>query len=75
LEPLLTPEQRVRLEKFREERANTRSATVWVMSPDGLPQRRPVRVGLTDSRFAELVSGDLKPGDEVVVRSRKVKVQ
>jgi HlyD family secretion protein len=75
IEPLLNPEQRARLQKYRDERASSRSAAVWVLSPEGVPERRPVRVGLTDIRFAELVGSDLKPGDQVIVRSRKVKVQ
>lgn len=75
METLLNPEQRARLEKYRKERAQTKSATVWLLSKDGTPERRSVRVGLTDVRFAELVGAELKPGEQVIVRSRRLKAQ
>jgi HlyD family secretion protein len=33
---------------------------------NGRPEAVPVRIGLENDSFAEIVSGDLKPGDEVV---------
>jgi HlyD family secretion protein len=40
-------------------------AQVWVLR-DGVPTAVAVVAGLDDDRFTEIVSGDLKPGDEVV---------
>jgi hypothetical protein len=34
------------------------------------PKAHPVRIGLADDRYTEIVSGDLKEGDAVVLRSR-----
>jgi HlyD family secretion protein len=39
---------------------------VWVLR-DGQPQRVPVVTGLSDGSFAEIVRGDLAPGDNVVI--------
>jgi len=39
---------------------------VWVLR-DGQPTRVPVVIGLSDGTFAEIVKGDLQPGDRVVV--------
>lgn len=39
---------------------------VWVMGPDGQPQPRRIKVGLSDGASTEVVDGDLKEGDVVV---------
>jgi HlyD family secretion protein len=39
---------------------------VWVLR-DGKPVRVPITVGLDDGTYAEVVEGDLEPGDQVVV--------
>jgi HlyD family secretion protein len=39
---------------------------VWVLGPDGKPQPRRIRVGLTDGASTEVVEGDLKEGDVVI---------
>ena len=39
---------------------------VWLLQ-EGQLHRVPVTIGLTDATFAEVVQGDLKPGDPVVV--------
>jgi HlyD family secretion protein len=45
--------------------ANT--GRVWIPDPvSGQPKAVPVRLGLTDGRFSELLAGDLKEGDEVI---------
>ena len=41
-------------------------ASVWVLR-DGTPTKVKIVAGLTDGSFAEVVSGDVKPGDPVVV--------
>ncbi len=39
---------------------------VWVLR-DGKPMRSPIAVGLDDGTYAEVLHGDLKPGDQVIV--------
>jgi HlyD family secretion protein len=58
-----------------EERAEARRARsrrhVWVQ--DGhLLRAIEVTVGLSDSRYSELLSGDLKPGDKLVIGIQQV---
>lgn len=42
-------------------------STVYLVDGNGELKALPVRTGITDSRFTELLSGELKPGDKVVV--------
>jgi HlyD family secretion protein len=48
--------------------SNTTSGTVWVLR-QGRPARVPVTIGLDDGANAEIVSGNLKAGDQVIVSS------
>jgi HlyD family secretion protein len=43
------------------------SGTVYVKGPGGVPQARSVRVGLNDGTRAEILSGEISPGDSVIV--------
>ncbi|MBI3785302.1 MAG: efflux RND transporter periplasmic adaptor subunit [Deltaproteobacteria bacterium] len=40
---------------------------VWLLQPDGQIEKVDVHLGLRNDQFAELLSGDIKPGDEVAV--------
>ncbi len=73
LEPLLTPEQRSKFAAFKKEREGTQRATVWVLSKDGSLEKRSIRVGLADIQHVELASNEVRPGEAVVVRSRKAR--
>ena len=44
-----------------------RPAIVWVLGKDNQPEARHVVVGITDGTWTQLVSGDLKEGDAVIV--------
>jgi len=50
----------------KEAKADGMQATVYVLAQGAL-RAAPIRVGITDSRFTEVVSGDLKAGQQVVV--------
>jgi HlyD family secretion protein len=41
--------------------------SVFILSPEKKPVEKKVMLGLTDGAMTELVSGDLKAGDEVIV--------
>lgn len=45
---------------------NRNSGKVWVRADGGL-RAIPVKLGITDRRYTEIVSGELKAGDEVIV--------
>ena len=42
------------------------SAEVWVLR-NGIPVRVPITAGLDDDTNVEIVAGDLKPGDQVII--------
>src|SRR4029434_864586 len=39
---------------------------VWVLGADGKPDRRRIKVGLSDGASTEVVEGELKEGDMVI---------
>jgi HlyD family secretion protein len=61
----LSPEQRARLSELRGTRGT--AGTVWVAEEGAPPRAVPVRLGVTDGTVTEIVSGDLSPGQAVVV--------
>ncbi len=48
--------------------AGQRSYGVWILET-GKPKRVAIAVGISDGSFTEVVSGDLKEGQEVIVES------
>jgi multidrug efflux pump subunit AcrA (membrane-fusion protein) len=40
---------------------------VWVLGPDNKPQPRRVKLGITDGMATEVIEGDLKEGETVIV--------
>jgi len=44
-----------------------RPAIVWVLGPDKKPQSREIMVGISDGTSSEVVSGNLKEADSVIV--------
>ncbi|MEL6692395.1 MAG: efflux RND transporter periplasmic adaptor subunit [Pseudomonadota bacterium] len=49
---------------------NIRDAALWVQTADGKMQQKPVRLGLSDGAFIEVVSG-LEEGEQVVTGIRE----
>jgi HlyD family secretion protein len=69
---VLTAQQRVRYEAMsgggRAPTGEVSGARVWIAdTADSNPVARLIRVGLSDGTFSEIVSGDLKEGDEVIL--------
>jgi HlyD family secretion protein len=54
----------------REKSAKAPSAKVYVVRGDGITPV-PVQVGITDGRYSEVLSGDVKPGDRVVLEDNQ----
>jgi HlyD family secretion protein len=50
-----------------------RGAAVHVLGADGKPVRVAVRTGISDKAYTEIVAGELKPGDTVIVADLTVK--
>ncbi|MFN3752207.1 MAG: hypothetical protein ACK4SR_12675 [Thiobacillus sp.] len=47
--------------------AAPRGAAVHVLGADGTPVRVAVKTGISDKTYTEIVSGELKAGDAVIV--------
>jgi HlyD family secretion protein len=45
---------------------NGQTRIVWVLGQDGKPERRRIKVGLSDGAATEVVEGDLNEGDMVI---------
>ena len=52
-----------------------RGPTIYVLGPNNTLKPVEIRAGITDGHFTEVVSGDLKPGDNVVVGLATSKVE
>lgn len=70
LAPLLSDEQRPLFEKWKRGRENTKSGTVHVLDASNIPERRFVRLGISDDQFTEIIGGQLAEGERVIVRGR-----
>lgn len=70
LAPLLSDEQRPLFEKWKRGRENTKAGSVYVVDNSNLPERRFVRLGISDDQFTEIVGGQLAEGERVIVRGR-----
>lgn len=46
------------------------SDSVWVKRPHRIPVKIPIKLGVVDGAMAEVVSGDLKEGDQVLIRKK-----
>jgi HlyD family secretion protein len=66
---ILTPEQKSKYDDMRGSASDggTRRGTVYVLGPNAEPRAVPVTVGITDGTNTELVSGEIKAGDQVIV--------
>lgn len=61
---ILTPEQQARYDAGA---GGGTTARVYVLGPDGKPRPVTVALGITDGTMTEVVAGDLREGQEVIV--------
>lgn len=66
----LTPEQFDQVQALQRQREATRAGTVYTVNADESLNAHAVRLGISDDRFTEIVSGDLEAGAELVTRLR-----
>jgi HlyD family secretion protein len=64
------PSQALRYAPSGQGAAGKGQARVFVLR-NGTPEAVPVKAGLDDDSFAEITSGDLKPGDKVIVAEQR----
>lgn len=60
---------------FGNRPARKQTQTVWTLGPDGKPAPVEIRAGITDGRFTQVVDGNLKDGDSVIVGLATSKVE
>jgi len=69
---ILTEEQKTRYDEMAASAGEARSGTVgrvWVIGADGKPAAISVTLGLSDGASTEVLRGDLREGQEVIVGS------
>lgn len=66
---VLTAEQRPLYEAMARgaQATESRPGRIWVVGADGRPQSLSVRVGIGDGSFTEVVGGEIKAGQDVIV--------
>jgi HlyD family secretion protein len=68
----LTDDQKVRYDEMTATAGEVRSGTagrVWVIGPDGKPAAITLTLGLSDGASTEVLRGDVREGQEVIVGS------
>jgi HlyD family secretion protein len=70
---MLTPEQRQKFREMEERRAKNpvSPGRVWIVDRDGQPAPVDIMTGISDGNFTEVVRGDLKTGQEVIIGIRQ----
>jgi HlyD family secretion protein len=68
---ILTPEQQRRYEEMspatRADAATGLQGRVWIVGPDGKPAPVSITLGLSDGAATEVLRGDLKEGQDVII--------
>lgn len=71
LQPMLTEEQKPLFDRWKRGRETTKAGSVYVMDQTGSPERRFVRLGVSDDQFTEISGGQLNEGERVVTKARE----
>ncbi|MCW5748645.1 MAG: DUF444 family protein, partial [Alphaproteobacteria bacterium] len=67
IEAMLNDEQKRKYAEMRAAQAGGTPGELHVVGSDGQPKTVRVRVGVTDGTTSEVITRELKPGDEVIV--------
>jgi HlyD family secretion protein len=60
---------------FQARSRPARMQTVWILGPDKKPAAVQIRTGITDGHYTQVVDGNLKPGDSIIVGLATSKVE
>lgn len=58
-------------EQDTELKVDLNTPVLWIVADDGLVRPVPVEAGLTDDNVTEIISGEIEPGDTVVINALK----
>ena len=69
LEALFDPEQKRLYHQLTAEATASRGVRgrVWTVGPEGSPVSANVMIGISDGSRTEVLRGEIKPGDQVIV--------
>ena len=70
IESILDARQNKLYREMAEQNTASRGArgNVWVIGSDGAPIAKTVMIGISDGSRTEILSGDIKSGDRIIVR-------
>ena len=70
IESILDVRQNKLYREMTEQNTASRGArgNVWVIGSDGAPIAKTVMIGISDGSRTEILSGDIKSGDRIIVR-------
>ena len=70
IESILDARQNKLYREMTEQNTASRGArgNVWVIGSDGAPIAKTVMIGISDGSRTEILSGDIKSGDRIIVR-------
>jgi len=69
----LSAEQFKQYQQIRRQASETRSGQIWIQSADGEINPVPVKFGISDDNYTQIMGKNIKPGDLAVTRIRSVK--
>lgn len=55
------------VESTKNEKRNEGGIYVWVLSKNDKPGAVPIKIGITDGNFTEIIDGNLKEGDQIIM--------
>jgi HlyD family secretion protein len=55
------------VESTKNEKRNEGGIYVWVLSKNDKPGSVPIKIGITDGNFTEIIDGNLKEGDQIIM--------
>ena len=55
------------VESTKNEKRNEGGIYVWVLSKNDKPGAVPIKIGITDGNFTEIIDGNLKEGDQIII--------
>lgn len=61
------PSDTSRHRQFSMNSGGQNSKTIWILTPNGKPKPLPVQTGLSDGNTTQIISDELKEGDQVII--------
>ena len=69
----IRPDQMDQFRQSGDTMQEVRRGEIWVQEKNGELKRHPVKLGISDDEYTELLDSDLEPGTVIVTRIREKK--